>query len=78
MSGGRAKKVHAVAMPKGTAKDRVKEFKGNAKALFERKPKSPAPDNVGRKVRPAAHGAQQAGVAKRAKRTVKRLSNQVI
>jgi|SRR3974390_1197165 len=43
-----------------------------------RRPKSSEPDNVGRKIRPAAHNARQAGVAKRAARTVKKLSNQVI
>lgn len=75
MSAGRAKKVTAVAKPpppvKGVA---VKAFPGNAKALFMRKPKSPAPDNVGRRVRPTAHLPKQAAAAKRVTAVVKRLS----
>jgi hypothetical protein len=35
-------------------------------------------DQVGRKIRPAAHNARQSGVAKRARNTVKRLSGQLI
>lgn len=56
----------------------VMPLKHNARAAFAKKAKSPEPDNVGRKVRPAAHAARQAGVAKRARKTVKRLSDQVI
>lgn len=56
----------------------TKEYTKAGSALFGIKPKSNEPDNVGRKVRPAAHNAKQAGVAKRAKRTVKRLSDRMI
>jgi hypothetical protein len=43
-----------------------------------RRPKAPEPDTVGRLVRPAAHNKRQSGVAARAKKTVKRLSDQMI
>ena len=73
MSGGRARKVVAVAKPppakKGVA---VKAFPGNAKALFMRKPKSPEPDNVGRRVRPSAHQPKQAALAKKMRALSKR------
>ncbi len=73
MSAGRAKKVTAVAKPppakKGVA---VKAFPQNAKALFMRKPKSPEPDNVGRKVRPTAHAPKQAALAKKMRSLSKR------
>ena len=55
-----------------------KQFNHNAPRLFAKKPKAVEPDNVGRKVRPAAHNARQSGVAKRAKAHVKRLSGQMI
>lgn len=58
--------------------NQVKAFKEGAREKFMRSPKQSEPDNVGRKTRPAAHSAKQAGVAKRARKTVKRLSDQVI
>lgn len=48
--------------------------KENAK----RRPKASEPDAVGRLVRPAAHNRRQSGVAARAKKMVKRLSDQMI
>jgi len=57
---------------------RVVEHKRNAPDLFAKKPKSVEADNVGRKIRPAAHNARQKGVAKRARKTTKNLSDQVI
>jgi hypothetical protein len=58
--------------------DKVKQFKKNAPSKFAVKPKSSQPDNVGRKVRPAAHNPRQTKVANRAKNLVKRLSGHVI
>ena len=58
--------------------DVVKQFKKNAPEKFAKKPKAVAPDNVGRKVRPAAHNPRQTKVAGRAKNLVKRLSGHVI
>lgn len=58
--------------------DKVKQFKHNAPSKFEQKPKSSGPDNVGRKVRPAAHNPRQTQVANRAKSLVKKLSGHVI
>ena len=65
--------------------DLAKHIKGNSvkekplgKELFAERPKKPEPDNVGRRLRPAAHNAKQAGVARRARGTVKRLSDKVI
>jgi hypothetical protein len=57
---------------------KVREHKRNAPDLFAKKPKSPEADNVGRKLRPAAHNARQKGVAKRTRAITKRLSDQVI
>jgi hypothetical protein len=57
---------------------RVKEHKNNAPDLFAKKPKASEPDNVGRRVRPAAHNARQKGVAKRASRAVRRLGDGLI
>lgn len=58
--------------------DMVKQFKANAPEKFAKKPKSSLPDNVGRRVRPAAHNPRQTKVANRAKNLVKRLSGHVI
>ena len=50
-----------------------------AKQNARRRPKSAGEaDNVGRVVRPAAHNKRQSGVAARARKTVKRLSDQMI
>jgi len=57
---------------------KTKQFHKNAPPLFAKKPKVVEPDNVGRKVRPAAHNKRQAGVAKRASAAVKRLSGGLI
>jgi hypothetical protein len=57
---------------------KVKQYGKNAPALFAKKPKSVEPDNVGRKVRPAAHNPRQSGVAKRSRALVKRLSGGLI
>ena len=59
------------------AHDAVSQFqfgRENAK----RRPKSSEPDNVGRLKRPAAHNRRQSGVASRARKTVRKLSDQVI
>ena len=58
--------------------DKVKQFKKNAPEKFAVKPKSVQPDNVGRKMRPAAHNPRQTKVANRAKNLVKKLSGHVI
>ena len=55
-----------------------KQLGKNAPALFAKKPKATEPDNVGRKVRPAAHNARQKGVAKRASKAVRRLGDGLI
>jgi ribonuclease D len=57
---------------------KVKEYGHNARSLFAEHAKKPEPDNVGRKMRPAAHAPKQAKVAKRARATVKRLSDKHI
>jgi hypothetical protein len=70
---GRAKGALAKSLPK----ENVEQFRfGKQNAM--RRPKVSEPDNVGRLVRPAAHNARQTGVAARARKTVKRLSDQVI
>jgi hypothetical protein len=58
--------------------DKVHQFKHNAPEKFAKKPKDPLPDNVGRKVRPAAHNPRQTKVANRAKNLVKKLSGHII
>jgi hypothetical protein len=57
---------------------KVQQYGGAGKGLFEKKPKAVEADNVGRKMRPPAHNPRQTKVAKRARNTVKRLSDQVI
>ena len=58
--------------------DKVKATTHNARKEFGVMAKKSEPDNVGRQTRPAAHDAKQSKIAKRARHTVKRLSNQVI
>ena len=58
--------------------DKVETKGPNAKHLFEKKPKSSEPDNVGRKMRPVAHAPVAAAKAKKREHLVKRLSNKVI
>lgn len=57
---------------------KVDEKTHNARDLFRKKAKSSEPDNVGRKVRSAAHNPRQTKIAARARAAVKRLGDNKI
>lgn len=71
-SRGKGKLGHALGGKKVEAK------KNNARDLFKKRAKAPEADNVGRKVRPAAHNPHQTKVAARARSAVKRLGDRKI
>ena len=56
----------------------VKAFKEGGRDKFMTKPKSPEPENVGRKTRPAAHSPVGAAKAKARRKLVAKLSDKVI
>jgi len=65
--------------PKLSHPPKVQKASGPAaKKIFSADPKQAENDNIPRKMRPAAHDAKQTAIAKRARNTVKKLSNQVI
>ena len=60
-------------------KAHVKTMAGKAaKPVFKETAKKPETDDLPGKMRKAAHAPKQAGVARRSKHEVKKLSNQVI
>lgn len=63
---------------KGDSVKQTKMAGKSAKPFFGKTPKKPEADDNPGKMRPAAHGKHQAGVAKRSHNLVKRLSHRVI